>query len=963
MWSKGRNLQNRDRAGFGMVRKPSILCVFILSGVIPAIASQDQSQKPAWKHDKAALGFKQRIDNGGFEQGLVGWKVENVRLVVDPLSARGGTRCVVGQVQRSKTGAKLLKKIWLRSDKVYRLELWVKADNHSRLTIWRRSGADRVVLANWQNVPSRWRRYRVHFTVDVDGPSTLQIIAPSSFWAPTGRMWVDDVSLYEMPRWGEQHELSTGGGFNDFPSLAAAGPDTSWAAWVAFKNGRDSIQVARLRVAQKQVHILGRWGIVNPSTAKVLGPTLVSDGTSHWLIYSSEQDKNWDLHAVVLDEKRGPQKALRITDHPGVDVYPAGVIDADTLWIAWESNRDQGLRQIYLTAVRRGVVGRPIRLSTPGTNNHQPAMVSNQTGDVRVAWHSFRKNNMDLYSCVVTDGIAESERRMTHAAGIDRGVRLASIDRQVWMAWEHVTYNGYKLGKAAVKRVQIARIDPIGLMAPYGLEQTVLGQNAESPDLCQDVKGGFWVSARVPRDKNSGWDVFLWRVAGSGWSGPKVLSTRKGMNRRSELVISSDSVLVAYQADDLPGRWLSVEQSRKKGSSGVLLSRLNPKNGGLGNPRLEPYEMPEDSFDAAGIRLSKGEDRTGWSVSYEGRKLNLYFGDLHEHSDFSVCERTRDETPDQSYQMMRDLLRVDFGGLTDHGKCFNPYLWHYLGKLTRANHDAGRFLTFLAQEWTSSNETRSKQYPFGYYGHRNLIFEDAAFPNWYNAAEGQDPRSHRKILERDGAEYVLIPHQLADTGNVPMDWSFHDESHEPVAEIYQMRGSYECKGCLQEARLAGPRGYFIQDAWEKGIVIGVIASPDHEGGAGKAAVYAPELSRRAILDAIRNRSTYATTGAKIFLDVRVNGMFMGQVKDHVSIAPIEVEVHVDCPRRIKRVDVLRNNRTIFTARGAKNRMRFRYLDDEVSEGRVFYYVRVVQRDGEMAWSSPVWLHRFKPKSN
>ena len=58
-------------------------------------------------------------------------------------------------------------------------------------------------------------------------------------------------------------------------------------------------------------------------------------------------------------------------------------------------------------------------------------------------------------------------------------------------------------------------------------------------------------------------------------------------------------------------------------------------------------------------------------------------------------------------------------------------------KLARVNNDAGGFLTFLAEEWTSSFERYDTAHPYGYYGHRNLIFADPYFPRWWNARNGQ----------------------------------------------------------------------------------------------------------------------------------------------------------------------------------------------------------------------------------
>ena len=211
-------------------------------------------------------------------------------------------------------------------------------------------------------------------------------------------------------------------------------------------------------------------------------------------------------------------------------------------------------------------------------------------------------------------------------------------------------------------------------------------------------------------------------------------------------------------------------------------------------------------------------------------------------------------------------------------------------------------------------------------------------------------------LRKLNANFVLIPHQLADTGNVPTDWNFTDEQAQPVAEIFQVRGSYEYKGAPREARRTTPKaGYFIQDAWARGIVIGVIASPDHGGGYGKACVYAPELTREAILDALRRRRCFGTTAARVFLDVRVDGHLMGEKLARPAGKAVEIKVAVRCPTDIGRIEVCRNNKFIYTKAGKGRSAEFTFTDRAPLPGRSYYYVRVIQKDEEIAWSSPVWL--------
>jgi hypothetical protein len=904
---------------------------------------------------------RQLFVNSGFEKGLAGWKPKRIRLIEDPTVAHSGTNCVLGEVRRRNTGTAIRRTLRLRSDHMYRLAVWAKADNHSRLTIWKITGNQRLVIANWPSVPRKWSRYRVNFTVDSDGPVTLLIVAPSSYWAPVGRMWLDDLSLLELPKW-ERLKVSDQNGFNDFPSMVKTGDDSVWVSWLSFRDGHDTLQVTRLTSANNKLERQRIREVAGIRNSRILDPTLVAGPTGAWLVYAAELNQNWDLFAVFLDDAKGPQEPIRITRHSGVDVHPSAVADGETLWIAWESNRDRGYRQIYLAALRAGTPGQPLCLSAPGTNNYQPSIVKRSSGPLQVAWHSFRNNNYDLFTRAISGGSPGPERRLTTAPAIDRGARLESWNDQVFLAWEHASYSGYKIGKASIKRVLVARLLDGRLRMPKGLKKTSLYSLAESPDLKLDQHGGLWIAARVPRDRNSGWDVVLWRYLQGKWATPRVLSTRKGMNRRPQLAVLEKLTAICYQGDDLPGRWQSIEESGK-GSSGVYLSLVDnsptPPGGRL---RLVAFDPPRDLFEAGRLRVSRGEDRQGWTVSQRGKDLRLLFGDLHEHSDLSVCDRTHDESPDQTYQMMRDVARYDFGGLTDHGKCFNSYLWSHLGKLTRANSDPGRFLTLLGEEWSSSFEKPSKKYPYGYYGHRNMFFSNPFHQTWHNAAQPETPAQLWSRLRKGQIDFVTIPHQLADTGNVPVDWDFNDETAEPVAEIFQMRGSYECKGCPREAYRTMPtRGNFLQDAWARGIVIGVVAAPDHDGGSGKAAVYAKEFSRQSIFEALRARRTYGTTGAKILLDVRVNGLFMGEVGKPPGDEPVKVQVKVDGTAPIRKIEILRNNQIVFVARCHGNRLEFSFVDHP-PQGSAFYYVRVTQRDNEMAWSSPVWLGRpAKPK--
>ncbi len=905
-----------------------------------------------------------RIVNGGFEEGFVGWNPDaNHQLVEGRQVARTGDRCVTGEVTKPLQALMLRRKVAVRAANRYRFEIWARATNRTKLVLWvvqPRTGR-REMVASWRQVPAKWTRYTTSLTARADGQLEMQIVAPSSHGEPPGRIWVDDVALYEteLP---PILDASRGEGFNDEPAMATAGDGAIWVAWNSFRDGADSLQLARFTAnpstAPGATPLLrgGAWQLVGGKGTYVLGPCVVRAGDAGVAtVWAQEIDGRWDIR-FALCGRDGPGKIVSLPSDVAVDVKPSAASRDGTLWIAWESNRD-GVRRVHASSARDGTVSPPVALSSAIASGYDPTLTVLESGEVCVAWHSFHDNNFDVFlRRRGSDGTWHDERRLTQAPTIDRHARLFSRGDELWIAWENAQTQTYRIGTTNRRRLLVARVTQQGLLAPRHPGRSPLAGRCEAADAKFDASGRLWMSFLGPRLPRSGWDVFVTHHDGKRWQTPTVVSTLKGMDRQPHLALTGSTAFVAFQADTLPNSWSDVDKTADARSD-VFVAELNA--GAARAPAkigLEPLVESDEPFEAAALRIARGEDTPTPKIEYRDEELKLFFGDLHEHTEISVCNRVGDQSVNESYQHMRDIARHDFACVTDHGYNLNPYLWGYTAKLARTNDDPGRFLTFLAEEWTSSFEKYDAKHPYGYYGHRNLILADLYFPRWWNARNGQTPAQVWEDLRKLQANFVHIPHQIADTGNVPTDWDFVDEVAQPVAEIFQVRGSYEHKGAPREAGRSTPKaGYFLQDAWARGVVIGVIASPDHGGGYGKACVWAPKLTREAVLDALRARRCYGTTGAKIVLDVRVDGHLMGEKVATPAGESVRVDIRVRCPMEIDRVEVCRNNRFVYTREIDGKNAEFTFVDREPVEGRSWYYVRVLQEDEEIAWSSPVWF--------
>jgi hypothetical protein len=123
------------------------------------------------------------------------------------------------------------------------------------------------------------------------------------------------------------------------------------------------------------------------------------------------------------------------------------------------------------------------------------------------------------------------------------------------------------------------------------------------------------------------------------------------------------------------------------------------------------------------------------------------------------------------------------------------------------------------------------------------------------------------------------------------------------------------------------------------------------GSGPVAAVWSERCERDAIWQAVCERRTYATTGARIILHVDVNGLRPGAAGQ--IAAPVQVRIQANACESVARVDLLRGDRCLRSWSPGTLDVDLSHVDERpLREGA--YYVRLRQEDGEYAWSTPVW---------
>lgn len=355
------------------------------------------------------------------------------------------------------------------------------------------------------------------------------------------------------------------------------------------------------------------------------------------------------------------------------------------------------------------------------------------------------------------------------------------------------------------------------------------------------------------------------------------------------------------------------------------------------------------SFHTKGLELI---DHAPGENVFEG--MNLYWGDIHNHSAISidcVTNSRMDMMPSDLMRFARDRAGLDFYAVTDHhvpagGKVnvIQEHAWKRIVDDAQAMHEPGKFITFPAFEL--SNPRGDVIFVF-----KNPVPYAAIDQDW------KDVRDAWRTLK--GTEYMSIPH-FHGAGSLPEGtwWENPDFIHEPAVEMLSDHGSYEREDALEQGRADCKTfrwdrcgKFFLQAGYRYGFVANSDDHKGHVGVNGITAVYAKTLDRDAIFEAYQKRHVYATSNARIKLLFTVNGQLMGSVLPNQKKNELLIDVTGEGP--LKKIDLFRNGEPFkrYAPKGRTFQINETIRDDQPTN----WYVRVTQQDNHIALSSPIWL--------
>jgi hypothetical protein len=824
--------------------------------------------------------------------------------------------------------------------------------------------------------------------------------------APPVTEFIED--LIKAARAGGTSVLSNGDSYDDFASIAQTSDGTVFAAYAAYFDGHDQIRIHR-RLTD------GWWSTRSyvPTAAArsdIWMPQLAVDAKDRvWVIWSEQtgQEKgksgNWDIYArPLLGDSWG--KIERLTSDPKPDINPHVTVDAKkNIHVVWQAHPNNS-GDVQYAKFDGESWSKPLSVTNDDQSDWYPHVAVDSNGTAWIAFDSYRRGDYDVYLTSVSPKgelakvlpIAQSNYYEAHATV------ACGADGEVWVAWEQGGHNwgkdqgywlkkenrdqGTTLGSGRKVHVACVRKGEV-LAAPDVPEGDSPGpqQKASSglPELTTTNDGRLWLRYRQVifgpqrqnnRGRTKGWTEVVTTLSADGWTAPVILPASSGrISVFSRIAPANDgSLLVAYSSDAR-----AVENYHRPIQDTALATQIaKPKKDDAeinpGVPTLAPYKAPAPPAGIPDWNNAREEKQVAAIRAHRTKlgdqECRIVRGDLHRHTELSWdVGPGNDGSYLDFYRYMIDVAAMDFGSLTDHqGGGHYPYHWWLTEKSADMYHLAPRFVPLYGYE-------RSVKFP---HGHRNVFHAYRGIPIFpfqsklakqgvfEGIGAGDVVENDTKLLYEylKGTGGLCISHTSA-TSSMGTDWRDNDPWAEPVVEIYQgARNSSEALGMPRVHETPNepdkaPGGYqekgLLWNAYIKGYRLGTTSSSDHGSThISYSMVFTPSIDRQAIIDSMRKRQTYGGTD-NLIVEFWANGKFQGS--EFAAKDKVELKVKVVGTSRIKQIQFIRNNAPLRTEEPGKEQVELTFTDTLPQPGLNWYYARVLQDDGEVAWSSPVWV--------
>ncbi|MEO7653409.1 MAG: DUF3604 domain-containing protein, partial [Bryobacteraceae bacterium] len=675
---------------------------------------------------------------------------------------------------------------------------------------------------------------------------------------------------------------------NGYPNLLRDRDGDLWCAWITARLRNPEVKgpyeegdMVAIRARKN-----GQWGraiMLNTNFGVNFAPVLAQDAAGSIIaVWGSRRegvDGIWWRragHDLSLGSELRVSPAGRLETLPSMAAAKNG-----KLWLAFQTFHNGSADVAFYGMEGSGWQRMPDPAATPD-GEYRPRLAAAPDGAIWCAWDIYTKGKYRVM--VRRFDPASGNWGQAETAPGDGRLDVYAADLafdaagRLWLAYarneiEEQAYGlrGPKEGAAPKPTTRLAVRETGGAwshVAPVAGKDAGFVADGDLPRIVADPAGGIWVAwQKLPGHVD--WKVGAAYYQGGRWIASQVFGENEpvpldGPPRRAD---QRASILAGK-----PGQ-LTFAYERGRGAfrnRDIFLREATvTAPADSGDPRLT--RLDAESLQPIERKLRRAPARLAVS-SVSGDRRQLFFGDLHNHL---LVDDGHQGFVDQLFTIHRDRFASDFAASTSHGDS-NKLLISELAQndlLTETNLDPRRFISIPGFEWTQGDFVVPRA------GHRHVIYETPGGP-LYRPTEGYSDNIREFVDLMSKTNGLLFAHHVSRASAGGTDWSYVNVKVEPAIEMCSSWGRFEFYQNPGHIRVPELKNSSVQDAWRMGWRLGVIGGSDGHNLFGDriqglTGVYAAELTRPALFEAIRKRRCYATTGEPIQLDFRVDGHFMG----------------------------------------------------------------------------------------
>ncbi len=723
----------------------------------------------------------------------------------------------------------------------------------------------------------------------------------------------------------------------------------------------------------------------------ILSPVLVS---GH-LVWVEWRRGHWVLRAISTSNVATGRivEPIACTGRP---IHLSAATRGDRSVLVWEERigKRTRIRGVVLSAEQFGI---PVDMTAGIHNAYDPHCIVMHDGSVGLTYSTFIHGQyrvlvqfftVALYPLGIATRVSDGSSAALYPSLCERG------EGGVWFSFaqvvasprqEHVVKHRRHLAQAALfggpMVLSVGALDNGRAYAPYAppagdgqqgfvASTTVFGsEGAGHSHVFEDANGRLRLLLRqytnrqrvayedddraLARSKVKGAQegdhcyasICLMSLLEDQWSKPKVLISAAHVQSSLSCAKTEHKLRFAFTEDGRhtgwngAGEWMDDESEVAVGVAEVdLLQGEAPRYD------LRPYGISEIPAEGLADPVCNGLECDEYQVA---------FGQLHAHSEISVCHRGADHDAHFNYRFLQDVQHGEFAAITDHA--FNMWQTEMLlmRKLASYYYFPGEFVALQGYEWTGSSR-RSCTHEGGPWGHVTpLMFDDESDLDCYYPGDIRcEGRSLRGLGETvHDNPIVAPPHHMLDALH-PFKWAAFSETLMPVVELFQdSRGSCESPWApgVSHALHIEP-GAWCDTELLSGKRFGFLGGGDH-GGVARTGVLTRALTRAALYEALTAKRTFATTGIALRIAFSFNGQPMGSA---VTAQEGEFSLSVSAPEQLHAIHIVHNGEDFEKHAAHSNEFYHTWKVKRRRHGE-FWYCRVLLASGELAWTSPIWI--------